>query len=315
MTLTKNHSVQLYENMENIRNKEYSWCWVDFYNPTIEEENCLKEFFNFHSLAIEDSLQSYHRPKLDYYEDHDFFILNSLNEVDLSADSIGVFIGEKYIVTVHKTYSNEIEEAWRKVKEDKKNWNKGVSYVFYAILDEIVDQFFPAIYEIEDKLNQIDNNEKKESVNKLVEKIFAIRSDLLKLRRIINSMRDLLYRMIESERLHWFKSSRIYFSDIYDHLIKLSDMIEASREITSDMRDSYISINSNRMNANMMVLTVISTIFMPLTFIVGIYGMNFKNMPELDWEYGYFVVLFFMALISSIMFLWFKRKGWFNSDK
>ena len=105
---------------------------------------------------------------------------------------------------------------------------------------------------------------------------------------------------------------KLYFSDIHDHLIKLSDMIASDRELTSDMRDNYLSINSSRMNKHMMVLTVISSIFIPLTFIVGVYGMNFENMPELTWKYGYFIILLFMAFIAIEMFLWFKRKGWFN---
>ena len=125
-------------------------------------------------------------------------------------------------------------------------------------------------------------------------------------------MRDLLYRTLNSDRLPGFKEHKIYFSDIHDHLLKLSDMIESSREITSDLRDSYLSINSNRMNTNMMVLTVITSIFIPLTFVAGIYGMNFEYMPELTWKYGYFMALGIMTCIGISMFLWFKRKGWFD---
>ncbi len=145
-----------------------------------------------------------------------------------------------------------------------------------------------------------------------MDEIFEIRSDLLKLRRIVNSMRDLLYRILNSERLIGFHEHKLYFSDIHDHLIKLSDMVASNREMTSDMRDNYLSINSTRMNKNMMVLTVITSIFIPLTFIVGVYGMNFQNMPELSSKYGYFVVLLIMAIIAIEMFLWFKRKGWFD---
>lgn len=126
-------------------------------------------------------------------------------------------------------------------------------------------------------------------------------------------MRDLLYRILNSERLPDFKKHKLYFSDIHDHLLKLSHMIESSRDMTSDMRDSYLSVNSNRMNKNMIVLTVITTIFIPLTFIVGIYGMNFENMPELKWKYGYFLVLGIIAFVGISMFLWFKRKGWFHT--
>ena len=126
-------------------------------------------------------------------------------------------------------------------------------------------------------------------------------------------MRDLLYRILNSERLQGFEDHKLYFSDVYEHLVKLADMAESSREMTSDMRDSYLSLNSSHMNQNMMVLTVITTIFIPLTFIVGVYGMNFQHMPELGWKYGYMIVLIIMAAIGTGMFIWFKKKGWFNN--
>ena len=216
-------------------------------------------------------------------------------------------------MSYHSTELNELDEAWERAKINEKNWDKGPSYIAHQILDKIVDYFFPAIYKIEDRLNEIDNNVIKKPIHNLMDEIFEIRSDLLKLRRTINSMRDLLYRILNSERLEGFYEHKLYFSDIYDHLVKLSDMVDSNREMTSDIRDNYMSINSTRMNKNMMVLTVITTIFIPLTFIVGIYGMNFQNMPELTWKYGYFVVLLIMAIIAAEMFFWFKRKGWFDA--
>ncbi|MCY9021242.1 magnesium and cobalt transport protein CorA, partial [Priestia megaterium] len=128
-------------------------------------------------------------------------------------------------------------------------------------------------------------------------------------------MRDLLYRIINSERLHIPAEQKAYFNDIYDHLIKLTSMVEANRDMTSDMRDNYLSLNANRMNSIMMTLTIISSIFIPLTFVVGLYGMNFDHMPELHWHYGYYIVLGIMGLMTIGMILWFKRKGWFNVNK
>jgi magnesium transporter len=132
------------------------------------------------------------------------------------------------------------------------------------------------------------------------------------LRHTIIPMRDLLYRMLNSHRLETIQGKKEYFADIYDHLLKLSEMIDANREMTADIRDSYISYNSHQTNRVMKVLTVITTIFMPLTFIAGIYGMNFEHMPELNWDYGYFFILSIMLLIGVGMYVWFKRKGWFR---
>jgi len=175
-----------------------------------------------------------------------------------------------------------------------------------------VDELFPALFSIEDKLESLNDNEDKKSIQTLIDEVYKTRSELIVLRRMVNSLRDLLYRILNSDRINDFEAHRLYFTDIYNHLLKLSEMVENCRDITSDMRDSYISINSYRMNVNMMLLTVISSIFIPLTFIVGVYGMNFHYMPELTWKYGYFFILFIMLLIGLLMFYWFKKKGWFN---
>lgn len=299
--------------LNSLRKQDPQWYWVDFCNPSEPEIALLCSHFNFHPLSIEDCISSLNKPKLDYYEEYNFFILNALSKDSLVPTEISLFVGENYIVSFHTESLGEVDEAWERVTKDRCNWDKGPTYVAYQILDKIVDQFFPAVNRIEDKLDWLDLNTDKKFVHKLIEEVFQIRGDLLKLRRIVYSMRDLLYRILNSERLSGFKEHKLYFSDIYDHLQKLSDMVESSRDMTSDMRDSYLSVNSNRMNKHMMVLTVITTIFIPLTFLAGIYGMNFDYMPELNWKYGYFLVIGMMALIGLSMFLWFKRKGWFET--
>ena len=298
--------------LEALSKDTIMWYWVDFNNPSKEEISLLDTYFHFHHLSIEDCVFSFNSPKLDYYDDYNFFVFNALNQTTLDPVEISLFVGNNYIVSYHSTELNELDEAWQRAKTDEKNWDKGPSYIAHQILDNIVDYFFPAINKIQDKLDEIENNVKKNPIRTLMDEIFGLRSDLLKLRRTVNSMRDLLYRILNSDRLIGFHEHKLYFSDIHDHLVKLSDMVASNREMTSDIRDNYLSINSTRMNKNMMVLTVISSIFIPLTFIVGIYGMNFEIMPELTWKYGYFVVMAIMAIIAIQMFLWFKRKGWFN---
>ncbi|MCT8975674.1 magnesium/cobalt transporter CorA [Clostridium sp. CX1] len=315
ITVSKNLELKNYTSIDSLSDPDISWYWVDMEEPNEGEQKLLRYHFGFHPLAIEDCLQISNRPKLDYYGDYDFFVINALNKETLCPEDIGLFVGANYIVSVHRTHQDELDHAWERISVNKRAWEEGPTYVAYSILDKVVDQFFPAIYKIEDSLEKIDNNVDHLSVYKLVDQVFDIRGDLLQLRRIVNSMRDLLYRIVNSERLNWFKENKFYFADVHDHLLKLSEMIEANRDITADMRDSYMSINSNRMNTNMMVLTVISTIFIPLTFIAGVYGMNFDYMPELRWRYGYFAALFFMFGIAVLMFLWFKRKGWFDIYK
>lgn len=312
LTVTKDMQLKYDLPVEELSGEEVSWFWVDFEKASDNELTLLSRHFHFHPLAIEDCLQTLQRPKIDYYEGYNFFTFNALNQETLEIDEIGIFVGSNYIVSFHMKGLSEIDECWKKVGSNGNAPDKGPTYVMYLIVDKIVDQYFPAIYKIEDYLDKMDNNIKGKSVSSLMDEVFDIREDLLNLRRTVNSMRDLLYRVLNSERLNGFKEYRLYFSDIYDHLLKLSDMIESDRDITSDMRDSFLSISTSRMNKNMMMLTVISTIFMPLTFIVGVYGMNFDFMPELNWEYGYFVIMGIMLILGVSMFFWFKRKGWFK---
>lgn len=299
--------------LDELMNEEVIWYWVDFEAPSGDEKLLLDSFFHFHHLAIEDCVYSMNSPKLDFYDGYNFFVLNSLDEKTLNPKEVSMFLGKNYIVSYHGEESIEISEAWGRVNETREHWDKGPSYVAHQIVDKIVDGFFPAIIDIEERLSKIESNEEERTIHQLIDEVFTIRKDLLKLRKTVNSMRDLVYRILNSERLHGFEGHNMYFSDIHDHLIKLSVMVESSREMTADMRDSYLSVNSAHMNKNMMVLTVITTIFIPLTFIVGVYGMNFQYMPELALKHGYFIVMGIMLLLGIGMFIWFKVKGWFDA--
>jgi magnesium transporter len=215
-------------------------------------------------------------------------------------------VGHNFIVTFHQSPSVEIEMVQKRLIEDKNVLNKGAMYIFYLIMDKIADEFFPNVYQIEDELNEIEANQN------LIEEVYEIRSKLLKLRRTILPMRELLYRILNSERLIIPKEERVYFMDIHDHSLKLSEMIESNREMTADIRDSYISLNSNRLNTIMKTLTVLTSIFIPLTFIASIYGMNFEYMPELTWRFGYFGVLGVMFVVGFSMLMGLWLKGWFK---
>lgn len=298
--------------LADLNNNTYDWFWVDFAEPTEYETKLLETYFQFHPLAIEDCMHDLQRPKLDYYEDHAFFVIHSLEELSLTKKEIDIFLGNNFIVTYHKqqsTYTQSVEDLL------KRENNKGLFdeyYVFYQLLDFVVDQYFPIVYAIEDHINEIENNTNKLSMEELLEHLFDRRGELLKLRQTVHPMRDLLYRMMNTHHLDGVRERKEYFADIHDHLIKVADMIASNREMTQDIRDSYLSLNALQTNRTMQVLTIISVIFMPLTFIVGIYGMNFTFMPELDEKYGYFVIWAIMLTVSIGMFLWFRKKGWFD---
>ncbi|MFL6559888.1 MAG: CorA family divalent cation transporter, partial [Bacillus sp. (in: firmicutes)] len=240
---------------------DYKRFWIDFHLPTDEEIKFLHEPLHFHPLAIEDCINHLQRPKLDYYEDHTFFITQSLNPLTLTRDEIDFFLGENYIVSFHLQPSTEIDEVWKRFTESTNLEKWEPSHVLYLVIDKMVDNYFPLVFKIEERLNEIDENSKGRSMEALLEDLFDTRHHLLSLRHTITPMRDLIYRILNSQRLTSIQGKREYYSDIHDHLLKLTEMIEANRELTTDIRDSYISINSHQTNHVMKVLTVITTIF------------------------------------------------------
>ncbi|WP_245948052.1 magnesium/cobalt transporter CorA [Paenibacillus sambharensis] len=302
----------LLERVEELQSHTFDWVWVDFDRPSAEETELLDTYFKFHPLAIEDCGHELQRPKWDQYEDMHFFVLHALQPETLQVEEVNLFVADRLVVTYHLQPSRAVEEAWRKLVNQPKHQRRGPLFAAYIVMDKLVDYYFPVVYELEDQLAELDDLDRRDSGKQLMEEVFAIRSRLLKLRKTMVPMRELLYRIINTERIPGIKEHRAFFTDVHDHLLRLNEMIDSSRELTADIRDSYLSYNSDRMNTIMKTLTVITTIFMPLTFIAGLYGMNFANMPELEWRWGYFAVLAVMALLGSGMFVWFRRKGWFR---
>ncbi|WP_077327927.1 magnesium/cobalt transporter CorA [Virgibacillus siamensis] len=298
--------------VEDLEKQEFSWVWVDFEAPTDNEIALLESHFHFHPLAVEDCMHDLQRPKMDYYENHSFFVIHAVSKEDLSKREIDIFLEENRIVTFHKHSSGSINSVFSLLNRIKNKKELDEYFVFHQLLDNVVDKYFPIVYDIEDHINELEDNTNRLSMEQLLDQLFDRRGELLKLRQTVHPMRDLLYRVLNTHHLEGIHERREYFVDIHDHLIKVADMIASNREMTQDIRDSYLSLNSHQTNKTMQVLTVISVIFMPLTFIVGVYGMNFTYMPELDAKYGYFIVWIIMIAVSVSMFFWFKKKGWFD---
>lgn len=316
-TLAKTKNSELLKDapLDRLSMEDIIWYWVDFESPNDEEIALLSTYFRFHDLSIEDCLEHLERPKLDYYDTYNFFVLQALSQNTLEPIEVDLFVGRNYVVSFCKLKLQEIETVRQKLLNDISMEKQGSTYIAYLILDKIVDFYFPIVYRTEDSLNEINKQVTVGRINNLIDHVFEIRTDLLRLRHVVNSMKELLYRIVNSGHLEGIKENERNFKDIYDHLLRLSDIIESNREVTADVRDNYLSINSHKMNKIMTLLTIITSIFIPLTFIVGIYGMNFDYMPELRWKYGYFCVMGIMAFIGIVMLLWFKRKGWFDIKK
>ncbi|MFT8321052.1 MAG: magnesium/cobalt transporter CorA [Bacillus sp. (in: firmicutes)] len=312
MAITNEKKILTNISIEKLHEHSYEWYWIDFDQPTEAEITYLRNPLQFHPLSIEDCLHNLQRPKIDYFEEYTFFVTHSLDSKTFKKDELNLFVGDNYIVTFHHHQCIEVSTVKESLLHDTNlsNWTQYT--VLYQLLDQIVDNYFPIVYEIEDFLTEIDENSQKKTMEVLLDDLFKTRHQLLSLRHTVIPMRDLLYKMINTNKLSAVWNKREYYSDIYDHLLKLTEMIESNREITTDIRDSYLSYNSHHSNRIMQILTVITTIFMPLSFLAGLYGMNFQHMPELQWRYGYFYLLAFMILIVIGMFALFKIKGWFK---
>lgn len=291
--------------------EEKKWIWVDLNEPTKEESEILVDYFNFHPLSVEDATQVQQRPKFKQYDDYQFIVFHALDLKTLESEEVDIFIGDDFIVTFHRERYEEIDTIKRKLFNETIEINEPKDILLH-ILDDIVDNYFPFIYDIEDKVFNFEDRHNLDITTKtLIDDTFDLRQELLIIKRTVQPMKDLVYRMREGKVLHLNEQQFLYITHINDHLMKQMEMVDSSREMTSDIRDNYISLNSFKMNNIMKILTIYSVVFMPLTLIAGIYGMNFTNMPELEWHDGYYIVLVIMAVIASIMLIVFKKKRWF----
>jgi len=279
--------------LQRLKDQDIAWFWVDFDQPTRSEINLLSTFFKFHELLIEDCLTLLQRPKIEISRQQIFLVSHVLKNLDDDYETINMFVGKNYIVTLQ--YSP--------------------LHVMHMLVSEIVEGYIPIISKIENRLDEIEESDFYKSGSNIMDEVFELRGDLLKLRRGLRPMREVIHRFLVSRRVEMTDNDRKYFHDIYDDLVQQTEVIEANRELASDIRENFMTYNSLKSNNIMMTLTVISTIFLPLTFIVGLYGMNFKNMPELEWQYGYFLICAIMLLIAIGMLWVFKKKGWLDMFK
>ncbi|MDD2485550.1 MAG: magnesium/cobalt transporter CorA [bacterium] len=286
--------------------------WLDILHPTEDDYLMLQEEFGFHPLAIEDTRSEEQRPKLDDYKDYLFIISKYAfrNEDEIGATFLSIFVGPRYLVTVHQKRISAVENViarWERYGEMRA---EGVAYLLYALLDSILQGYFPLLDEIDDMMDDIEDRVLSGQGHDIMDDIFKTKKKMLVLRRTISPLRDVVMSLIRTEESFLSSKSRIYFSDVYDHIIHITDTLDLHRDLASGAMDAYLSTISNRLNDIMKVLTSMATILGALTLISSVYGMNFRYMPELRWHYGYFYLLGFMAVVAVVLAYYFRRKEW-----
>lgn len=271
--------------------------------------------FGLHPLSLEDALNTHQRAKIEDYTRYIYVVLrmpsNGLPKI--TTEQVSVFLVDNFIITMQEEPGDVLEPLRERIRENKgRVRSRRADYLLYTIVDCVIDSYFPFIDQIGERLDELEDQIIDDEVQVSIHEIHKVRSNVLYLHRTIRPHRDMINELIREESQHLTPETVTFFRDCYDHLLHLGELTETYRETCSDLRDFQLSKLANRTNDVMKTLTIIATIFIPLSFIVGLYGMNFDNMPELHYRYGYFVALGGMAVVAGSFLWWFWRRGWFE---
>ena len=313
-----NKSAEILDNIEELPKyigKKGTLLWVDVERPDDKNMEFLQKHFSFHPLAIEDCMTTIQRPKIDRYDKYLFIVLHAATlaphkdkATSLELDS---FVGENYVVTVHLKEIPSVTSIWERCIRNKVIMSNGSAYLFYFIADALVDNYFPILEKLDVEIQKVEDEIMKDSKRDTLGKILTLKENVLILRRILGPQRETMNFISRGEYQPIIPGElSIYFRDVSDLLARINDNLDTYRDLLASALDGYMSATSNKLNEIMKVLTIIATIMMPLTLITGIYGMNFRFMPELETKFGYFGILGFMAILAIGMLLFFKRKKW-----
>ena len=293
--------------------------WVDVQG--LGERHVLEdlgEVFRLHRLALADVVNVPQRPKVETYENHLFVITRMVllkEGGEFSAEQVSLFLGKNFVLTFQETYGDCLDPVRDRIRTGTGIVRQsGADYLAYAILDAITDQYFPVVEALGERIENLEDRVATHPTPAALDQIYSLKRELLSVRRAIWPQRDAINALVRDESGLIGKEVHVYLRDCYDHAVQLIDVVETLRELTTGLLDVYLSSVANRTNEVMKVLTVVTSIFIPLTFIAGVYGMNFKNMPEIDWRYGYAFVWVIMIAVAASLLWYFGRRGWLRSE-
>jgi magnesium transporter len=294
--------------------------WVNFESEPAETCLPILQGFGFHPLAIDDALQEIHSPKLDDWGEYLYIVLNYMDitehnsQWETKIEELDVFLGENYIITLHDTPIQALKNAWDACDRDPRILQDGADHLLYKIADNMVSDYMPTVEKIDDAIDQIEDQVFDRPSPHTLERLFALKRLLQVMRRILLPQREVLNKLARDDYKVIDPKDRIFFRDIYDHLVRLHDLNESLRDLVGGALDTYLSVVNNRMNDVMKTLTVITTLFMPITFITGFFGMNFfepvAGLAGWTARQAFMVTVGIMLLFPFSMFLWMRRRTW-----
>jgi magnesium transporter len=289
--------------------------WLGLYEPEKDTLRAVQQQFGLHDLAVEDAYNAHQRPKLELYEDSLFVVLRTAHLAaeprHLEFGETHVFLGRNYLVTVrHGSLRSHIGVRQR-CESTPHLLAKGPGYVLYALMDFVVDQYLPIVQQIEEEVDDLEDVIFGETANgNATARVYQLKRDLLALRRAIAPLVEVCNRLMRFELPHIPEDTRVYFRDVYDHIVRLNEAIDAQRELLTTALEAHLSIMSHAQNEHMKRITAWAAMIAVPTMIAGIYGMNFRNMPELGWSYGYYASIGVMGAACVGLYVGFKRSGW-----
>jgi magnesium transporter len=294
--------------------------WVDFEGEPPEVcEPILQQTFGFHPLAVDDALQESHVPKVDDWDTYLYIVLHAVklereDQVALDTLELDVFLGANYLVTHRTRPVVAVDRLWAACQRDERHLKKASAHLLYTLADELVADYMPVVEQFDAVIDEIEDRVFAKPTSDLPERMFSLKRALLQLRRTIAPEREVLNKLARGDYAVIDAKERVFFRDVYDHLVRLHDIAESLRDLLGGALDTYLSVVNNRMNDVMKTLTVITTLFLPMSFLAGFFGMNFfqATFPLEPWtgRVAFGLMIAAMILLPLGMFLWIRRRAW-----
>jgi magnesium transporter len=291
-----------------------SWINIDGLHE-VEIIERIGECYDFHPLILEDIVTVGQRPKCDEYEDYIYIVMQMLTynwrTESIESEQISMILGKNFLISFQETPGDIFDRIRERIRSAKGKIRKmPPDYLAYSLIDAIVDNYFIILERLNENIEDLEDKLVGEPDKKVARKILDLNRQLMFLRKSVWPLRELVSKLDRTESNLISKYTRPYLKDVYDHTIQVIESVQSLRDIMSVILEAYVTSISNRLNAIMKVLAVIATIFMPLSFVASLYGMNFRYMPEIEWKYGYVFALVIMAVITLVMLYYFKKKKW-----
>jgi magnesium transporter len=302
------------EDISDILQRKDQFVWLDMQAPQEGDIALLRDEFKFHPLAIEDATRHHERPKVESYEGYYFLVFYAITYDEaknrLHNEAMNLFIGANYIVSVHEGEITAIDETIKRWQKDEGDFGNDAGALLYSLLDTITDDYFPIIDRLADRVEALEEQIFERFQESALQDVFSLKRDLLSIRRIVAPERDVLNVLIRREVPIFERNTILYLQDVYDHIVRITDSIDTYRDLLSSALDAFLSVQSNRLNQIVKVLTIASIVLMSDALIAGIYGMNFEFMPELHWQYGYPYAIGLMVVVSITLVVLFRKWKW-----